>query len=560
MVRKLSSFTSIWCIVVAVERQPGERLKPIAIAAIDLAAETEVQLGIPKLRGIRRPPYPTGPQTLIVTVDAELLAGLHLALGWRMPERIMDVLLEWRNERPADRTLVGGLAGALITIGQSAAVGLATGTSPSQMRRRLDAVVRLFAGIRETLDLGRSLLRGRYLCAVARMEADGMPVDIGLIDRLGGDWARILERIVASVDEGFGVYRCRRLDVQAFSEMLTPRQIDWPLTVAGALDLSDDTFREMARLHPELCPLKELRSTLIGFDPSALAIGRDGRNRVPFRPFASITGRNQPSAKASVLGSAAWVRHLIRPDPGMGLAMIDWEQQEFGIAAALSGDLAMQSAYLSGDPYLALAVAARALPPESTAATEPYVRERFKRCALGLQYGIGPARLARQLGIAETVASAMIYSHKSAFPRLWRWLDAVEMHALIGREIRSVFGWRLPVDAATKWRSIRNFPMQANGAEMLRLACCLMTEAGIKVCAPNHDAVMIEAPLSRLDDTIAEAQRLMAQASEVVLDGFALRTSVRTVKAPDRWTDPRGQSIWQAIQTALGAPPTCSPV
>src|SRR5262245_46554619 len=36
-----------------------------------------------------------------------------------------------------------------------------------------------------------------------------------------------------------------------------------------------------------------------------------------------------------------------------GIAYVDWSQQEFGIAAALSGDAAMQAAYQSGDPYLA---------------------------------------------------------------------------------------------------------------------------------------------------------------------------------------------------------------
>ena len=36
--------------------------------------------------------------------------------------------------------------------------------------------------------------------------------------------------------------------------------------------------------------------------------------------------------------------------------------------------------------------------------------------------------------------------------------------------------------------------MQANGAEMLRLACCFATERGVRVCAPVHDAILIEAP------------------------------------------------------------------
>jgi hypothetical protein len=93
--------------------------------------------------------------------------------------------------------------------------------------------------------------------------------------------------------------------------------------------------------------------------------------------------------------------------------------------------------------------------------------------------------------------------------------------------------------------------MQANGAEMLRLACCLVTESGITVCAPNHDALLIEAPLAEFDDTVANARRLMAEASAVVLDGFALRTSVRVVRAPDRWTEPRGQAVWAAVECAL---------
>ncbi len=47
-------------------------------------------------------------------------------------------------------------------------------------------------------------------------------------------------------------------------------------------------------------------------------------------------------------------------------------------------------------------------------------------------------------------------------------------------------------------RSLRNFPCQANGAEMLRLACCLATERGVNVVAPVHDASIVEGPPTRL--------------------------------------------------------------
>ena len=68
-------------------------------------------------------------------------------------------------------------------------------------------------------------------------------------------------------------------------------------------------------------------------------------------------------------------------------------------------------------------------------------------------------------------------------------------------------------------RSLRNFPMQANGAEMLRLACCLGIERGVEICAPVHDAVLIKAPLDRLDHDIAVMREAMAEASRAVLGG-----------------------------------------
>ena len=71
-------------------------------------------------------------------------------------------------------------------------------------------------------------------------------------------------------------------------------------------------------------------------------------------------------------------------------------------------------------------------------------------------------------------------------------------------------------------RSLRNFPMQANGADMMRLAACLATERGIEVCATVHDAFLIIAPLERLEEDVARMRAAMAEASRIVLGGFEL--------------------------------------
>ena len=97
-----------------------------------------------------------------------------------------------------------------------------------------------------------------------------------------------------------------------------------------------------------------------------------------------------------------------------------------------------------------------------------------------------------------------------------------------------------------------NFPMQAHGSEMLRLACCLATERGLVVCAPVHDAILIEAPTAEIDRQVAELRACMAEASRIVLGGFEVRTDAEIVRWPDRYADPRGKVMWATVTRLLG--------
>ena len=117
--------------------------------------------------------------------------------------------------------------------------------------------------------------------------------------------------------------------------------------------------------------------------------------------------------------------------------------------------------------------------------------------------------------------------------------------------LNTVFGWRVHVGQEANPRSLANFPMQGNGAEMLRLACCMATEQGIKVCAPVHDALLIEATIDDIDRAVADAEAIMAEASRVVLDGFSLRTEAKVVRYPDRYMDDRGKQFWEEVMSLL---------
>ena len=82
---------------------------------------------------------------------------------------------------------------------------------------------------------------------------------------------------------------------------------------------------------------------------------------------------------------------------------------------------------------------------------------------------------------------------------------------------------------------------------MLRIACCLATERGVEVCAPVHDAVLVCAPLDRLDEDIARMRAAMAEASRAVLAGFELGTDFHVVRYPGRYMDGRGKTMWDRV-------------
>jgi len=303
----------------------------------------------------------------------------------------------------------------------------------------------------------------------------------------------------------------------------------------------------MAKAYPLVSPYRELTSSLDQLKLNDLAVGKDGRNRTILSAFRSSSGRNQPGNSKYIFGPSVWLRGLIKPSPGYGVAYVDWSQQEFGIAAALSGDANMQAAYQSGDPYLTFAKQAGAVPEDATKATHRNERELFKACVLGVQYGMGAETLALRIGQPPIVARGLLRAHRETFCPFWHWSDAAVDHAMMFGSICTVFGWHEHIGENSNPRSLRNFPMQANGAEMLRLACCLATERGIEVCAPVHDAILICAPLDRLDEDVTKMREAMAEASRIVLNGFELGTDAHVVKYPNRYMDERGAVMWERV-------------
>ncbi len=567
---QLTDFNEIWLVDFEFSAPSGAVPEVRCLVALEYFSGRKIRLWADEIALLSQPPYPVGRNTLFVAYFASAELNCHLTLGWALPCHVLDLFVEFRNATNGLATPCGaGLVGALTYYGLSS-IETAEKESMRDLALRggqyshpekaalldycesdVDALNRLLPVMLPTINLPRAILRGRYMKAVARIEYAGIPIDRTTLNHLEHNWNAIQDELIAQVDQQYGVYEGRSFKTQQFADWLIHNNLPWPVLPSGKLDLKDNTFKEMAKSHPQVAPLRELRVALSQMRLSELAVGPDARNRCLLSPFRSRTGRNQPSNTRFIFGPAVWFRCLIKPKQGYGLAYIDWSQQEFGIAAALSNDPLMKKAYSSGDPYLSFAIQAGAVPPNATKKSHKAEREQFKACVLAVQYGMGAESLSLRINQPVIRARELLRLHRDTYQVFWRWSEDGLNYAMLYNKIWTVFGWTLQLNANPNPRSLSNFPMQANGAEMLRLACCLVTEADITVCAPIHDALLIEAPLDLLDTHIQQTQALMAQASTVVLEGFALRSDVDIVRYPERYSDERGTQMWETIVQIL---------
>lgn len=516
------------------------------------------------------PPLFDYPDTMLVAYYASAELNCFKALGWARSVPVLDLYSEFRNqtngiELPGGRSLIGALQYFGIPATESAhksemrALAFRGGPYTPQEKSDLlgycaadvEMTEKLLAAMLGAIDRPRALLRGQFCIPLAEMESHGSPVDYAVLRDLRDYWEPIKAELVRVMDAEFQVFENGSFKEDRFVQYLLKNQIRWPLHETGRLKLDDNTFKDMSRAYPQLKPLRTLRDSLAKLRLSALEVGLDGRNRCILSPFGATTSRNTPSSKRFIFGWPKWARGLIQPRPGRAIAYLDYAQQEFGVAAALSGDPNMLDAYSSGDPYLAFAIKAGAVPSDATKYTHPADRAQYKQCVLAVQYGMGADSLALRISQPVIRARQLLEQHRRVYRRFWEWSDEVFNGAVASNQLRTLYGWQLQLKPDLNPRSVRNFPMQATSAEMLRVACILIHERGVQLCAPVHDAILIEAPEDKIGDHARIAQDCMNRASEIVLNGFRITGDIRTLRYPERFLDDESRPFWDHVMTLI---------
>jgi DNA polymerase-1 len=535
------------------------------------------------------PRFEIGPDTLFVAYSAWAEMTCFMVLGWKFPTHIFDqhtaylaasnLLLPYnpdevrkrQRKRLPDACRAYGIKGWEQINKESIAEDIGEGRWHQYGR---EAVFNYCEeDVRKSVELLRAQLRGcpRFAAAsvehvlhwsnysakaIARIQARGMPIDMPLWNLVQENKTAVLHYLLQKYDPSYGsddpIYTLDgEWSYARFERYLVRAGVPaWPRLNSGQLDTDGDAFRLMYHV-PGIEGLHALRDSLGVIVRAKLPIGRDGRNRPSLFPFCTATGRNA-HGKSLYNAHAAMRSFMVFPEDKIGV-YLDWRTQEVGIAAALSSDRQLMADYRDGDIYHGLAklCGLTNLDQKQWKKERPDQRQRMKSLQLGISYGMGVPSLAKGLDRHPLIASEIIERHKRTYPRFWEWRENTAQQAMLDRRIETVFGWPLQISSSPNRRTLYNFPMQGNGAEMLRLAAWRLCEAGIMPNMLIHDGILLEV---RDKEQITHAIEIMKAAGRDVCNDFEIGVDVdQMLEHGARYKDKRtvAKEMWATIMRAL---------
>jgi hypothetical protein len=412
---------------------------------------------------------------------------------------------------------------------------------------------RLYLAMRPYIDFARAPIRGAFMMQIERMRWRGMPVDMPLYRRAKQHAPTITAKMRDGMNRKLGaeIYHNGVFKRGAMFRLMQQRNIPIPIDPkTGNYSCATRLLKSMTETYPEMKIFYEDKRMIDALGRFNIEIGTDSRHRTWLNPFGTKTGRNNPSTR-SLWGLPHTMRSfLMATTPNTAFGQVDYGNEEIGIAAALSGDPTLIADYRSGDPYRQFA--AWALGIASPTALQ---RQIYKACCLGKIYGMGADTLACNLGISRAQAQKILGQMAARYPVLNEWLERIQIKAAHILPVVCTLGWSLTASGRTnEARTFLNFPMQANGAEIMRLVFARAGDLPIIGCA--HDSFILEDHVDRIEQTVRDMQEVMRAASRDLLGGFELRADCDGItRYPDRFVDKReredGMQHWNWLMRLI---------
>ena len=359
------------------------------------------------------------------------------------------------------------------------------------------------------------------LCRVlADMERSGFLVDGGALARFGRELSdtidRLEQRIYAAAGQQFNINSPKQLGKVLFEDLGLPHgkktKTGWS-TNADVLEKLKDhplvadvlTYRQYAKL----------KSTYA--DGLLKVIDPDGRIRTSFQMTVTATGRlssTEPNLQniptRTELGSK--MREMFVAAPGHVLVDADYSQIELRLLAHISGDTAMQQAFLSGADFHTVTAARVFHVPQDQVTHQ--MRSRAKAVNFGIVYGISAFSLSQDIGVTVQEAKEYMDRYFATYTGVKQYMTDVVDKAREQGYVETLWHRRraLPELKSSNFnmrsfgeRVALNMPIQGTAADIMKLA--MVAVAGrLRAEQPDahlvlqvHDELIVECPAAEAE-------------------------------------------------------------
>ena len=313
-----------------------------------------------------------------------------------------------------------------------------------------------------------------------------------------------------------------------------------------------DTLEKLAASHPlplkllEYRTITKLKSTYSDALPELIDPATE-RIHTSFHQAVAATGRlssTDPNLQNIPIRSVEGrrIRRAFVPAPGYVLLSADYSQIELRILAHLSGDATLVAAF-AHDEDIHARTAAEVL---GAASTDVEARRQAKVINFGIIYGMGPQRLAGELGIPFAAAADYIKRYFERLPGVKSYLEETLRSARERGYVATMYGRRryLPEltgpDGGARAQAERiatNTPLQGSAADLIKLAMVRLDTAltdhqlDARMVLQVHDELLLEVK----NDVLAQCGDLVRRAME---EAAELKVPLKVdLKAGPNWAE-----------------------
>ena len=385
------------------------------------------------------------------------------------------------------------------------------------------------------------------LCPVlARMERAGMLVDRRALaafgEMLDGRIEADVRIIYELAGEEFNINSTQQLGRVLFEQLGLP-----PVkkTKTG-YSTNVEVLEKLRGKHPiidvimDYRQLAKLKSTYV--DGLTKVIADDGRIHTSFQNTVTTTGRlssTEPNLQNIPVRTelGAELRKMFVAPAGYKLVDADYSQIELRLLAHISGDKAMQEAFLTGeDIHTATAAQVLGIPPEQVTHAQ---RSAAKAVNFGIVYGISAFSLSEDIHVSVAEARDYIERYLGHYAGVRDYRKRVVEQARQDGYVSTLMGRRrwLPEIKSSNFnlrafgeRVALNMPIQGTAADLIKLAMIRVDDRlrreglAARLILQVHDELIVECP-------DAEVERVKALLTEEMEGVSALSVPMKADSA-----------------------------